>query len=376
MQPRLILDLINGHRKSMALFAAVQLNVFDSIPHSDGSSVEAIAISVKKSLASSSCSTVSREGISRLLHSLASLGLLCITEGSDGPLFFLSEEARLYLNSSSSTSLNGYIRHCRSTCYPLLQNLDHSVISGSNAWEPTFGCSSASEIFGNLYQGDSGLQRFLAGMHSFAALCSEPILRAFEPRLRDFRHIVDLGGASGAILDAWSRLISPQAECTVVDLEPVCRAAQEKFDHGRRVQWLALDFFDDQSWTRDRGEGLNPLPGPRIPSDTDCFVMTRILHDWEEEKCLTLLSKVYAHLPSGGGLLIGEMLIPSSGSLLEREREAEVRCQDLNMLVQTRGRERSIEEYSRLLGVSGFDQSKVQAVTTGSYLDAIFVTKD
>lgn len=382
MQPRLILDMINGHRKSMVLFAAVKLGVFDSIPlSSDGQSAESIAGFIETALASSSPPSsppsISREGILRLLHSLASLGLLNRAEGSNGPLFSHSEESKLYLTSSSSTSLTGYITHCSSTCYPLFQHLDQSIISGSNGWERTFG-SPSSTIFENLYKGNEGLQRFLKGMHSFATLSAEPLVKAFYQDLRNFKHVVDLGGASGAVLDAWSRLMGPGCKCTVIDLVPVCRAAQEALNYDSRVQWLPLDFFDDQSWTQSR-DGA-PSEKPVVPVDVDCFVLTRIFHDWEESQCLRLLRKVHSHLPSGGGLLIGEMLLPSSpfpsSSSLSLEREAEVRCQDLNMLVQTRGRERSLEEYKALLGAAGFDPTKVKGVVTGSYLDATFVRKD
>jgi hypothetical protein len=50
-----------------------------------------------------------------------------------------------------------------------------------------------------------------------------------------------------------------------------------------------------------------------------------------------------------------------------------VRVQDLNMLCQTHGRERSAEEYAQLLGAAGFVD--VQARKTGTYLDAVLARK-
>ena len=58
-----------------------------------------------------------------------------------------------------------------------------------------------------------------------------------------------------------------------------------------------------------------------------------IMHDWGEDRCRAILHKCFAALPSGGGVIIGELLVndartgPPPGALMS-----------LNMLVETEGR--------------------------------------
>jgi len=49
--------------------------------------------------------------------------------------------------------------------------------------------------------------------------------------------------------------------------------------------------------------------------------------------------------------------------------------QDLNMLVQTSGRERSLGGYRRLLAKAGWDPGKVHGKRTAAYLDSIIAYK-
>lgn len=52
-----------------------------------------------------------------------------------------------------------------------------------------------------------------------------------------------------------------------------------------------------------------------------------------------------------------------------------LRHQDLNMLCQTHGRERSVAEYRELLAAAGFEPYSVEGRVTGSYLDALLARK-
>jgi len=94
----------------------------------------------------------------------------------------------------------------------------------------------------------------------------------------------------------------------------------------------------------------------------------RILHDWSEGKIRSLLAKVLARLPAGGGLLIGEKLLGE-----DKTGPLPALMQSLNMLVCTEGRERSLGEYRALLEAAGFHD--VQGRVTGAPLDAVLAIK-
>jgi acetylserotonin N-methyltransferase len=139
----------------------------------------------------------------------------------------------------------------------------------------------------------------------------------------------------------------------VFDLPRVIEVAREQVkrsDVASRVDLIAGDFFSDE------------LPA------ADLFAVGRILHDWSEEKIQKLLTKVYARLPAGGGLLIGEKLLTE-----DKTGPVPALMQSLNMLVCTEGRERSLGEYRALLEAAGFRE--VQGRVTGAPLDAVVAIK-
>ncbi|XP_077610841.1 acetylserotonin O-methyltransferase isoform X2 [Crocuta crocuta] len=97
------------------------------------------------------------------------------------------------------------------------------------------------------------------------------------------------------------------------------------------------DFFTD------------PLP------EADLYILARVLHDWSDERCSHLLTRIQrACRPGGGGPLTTQLY-------------------SLNMLVQTEGRERTPAQYAALLAPAGF--RAVQCRATGGLYDAILARR-
>ena len=117
-----------------------------------------------------------------------------------------------------------------------------------------------------------------------------------------------------------------------------------------RVEFVAGDFFAD------------PLP------EGDVFALGRILHDWGEKKILRLLGRIHHRLPQGGAVLIAEKLL-----LDDKTGPGWAQMQDLNMLVCTEGKERTLVEYEGLLQRVGFGE--VLGCRTASPLDAVLAFK-
>ena len=87
-----------------------------------------------------------------------------------------------------------------------------------------------------------------------------------------------------------------------------------------------------------------------LPTGADIITLSWILHDWDDERCLLLLQKCFAALPSGGTIMVLEKLLNDelNGPLWPA-------LMSLNMLVATvGGRERTVREYCQLLTSAGF----------------------
>ena len=90
-----------------------------------------------------------------------------------------------------------------------------------------------------------------------------------------------------------------------------------------------------------------------VPAGADAYILSHIIHDWDEDQCLTILGHVRKAMNPAGRLLIVEMVLPSGdtphpGKML-----------DMAMLVQLGGQERTESEYASLLSKAGFRLTQV-----------------
>jgi len=272
------------------------------------------------------------------------LGLLW----KDGSNYTNPPIAQTYLCRSSPQTLAGYVLYSNKTLYALWGNLEDAVRDGHHRWKQTLGMDGP--IFDHFFETEASKRDFLTGMHGFGLLSSPRVVAAFD--LSRFQHLVDLGGATGHLAVAACENY-PQLRATLFDLSVAIDFAREFVAAsccGVRIELTAGDFFRD------------PLP------EADLYAVGRILHDWTEEKIRVLLGRIYARLPSAGGLLIAE-------KLLSEDKSGPVTglLQSLNMLVCTEGKERTLAEYSALLREAGFKE--VAGRNTGAPLDAILAVK-
>jgi len=331
--PGPILDYIEAFRRSKAMFTAVRLGIFDHLEAQPQSAV-VLAGQINANAAA----------LDRLLSACVALGLLV----RDGESYRNTASASRYLVTSSPHTFAGYIVYSDESLFHLWSHLDDAVREGTNRWAQTFGSRDA--LFDYYYRDPQATANFVRAMNGFGVLASERTVRAFD--LSRFRHLVDLGGATGHLAIAACQAY-PNLQASVVDLPRVEPFAQEQIAQSQvsdRVRFITADFFTDA-----------------LPSG-DLYALGRILHDWDDTKTHALLAKIAAALPSGGGLLVAEALVND-----DRSGPVYALMQDLNMLVCTDGRERTLAEYRRLLEAAGF--SDVDGRRTGSLVDAIFGVK-
>ncbi|HKE25476.1 MAG TPA: class I SAM-dependent methyltransferase [Bryobacteraceae bacterium] len=323
-----VLDLIEAFRRSKTLFTAVRLGVFDRLQKGPAGSADLAAEF-----------GANRDALERLLDACAALGLLekVATVYRNLPV------AEHYLCSDSPHTMHAYIVYSDEALYPMWTHLESAVREGTPRWGQTFGVGDA--IFSGFFRTEAAMRDFLQGMHGFGMLTSPRVVEAFD--LSRFRTIVDLGGATGHLAMAACERY-PDMRGVVFDLPQV--VAMVGTSHGR-VEFRAGDFFEDE------------LP------EGDLYAMGRILHDWGEDKIHRLLTRIFARLPVGGGVLVAEMLLAEDGV-----GPVPANLQSLNMLVVTEGRERSLEQYRRLLEQAGF--SGVEGRRTGVALDAVMAAKE
>jgi hypothetical protein len=108
------------------------------------------------------------------------------------------------------------------------------------------------------------------------------------------------------------------------------------------------------------GNMFNTVPG------ADAYMMKMILHDWNDEECIQILSNCRKSAPSNGLIFIIEHIVPSP------DTPHFAKLFDIHMMCWGTGRERTEEEYVKLLEKSGwmftktwFPQSRIMGVIEG-----------
>lgn len=331
--PAPVLDLLNAFRKSKVMFAASKLGVFDAL-ESGGSKVPELATKLN----------ANADALERLLNACVMLGLL----KKHGGHYANSPAASAFLTASSPRRMLGYSSYSDDVLWKLWDHLDDAVREGTHRWTQEYGWDGP--IFSHFFKTPESKREFLMGMHGFGVISSPVVVNAVD--LSPFRAIVDLGGATGHLTIAACRRW-PQLNGVVLDLPEAIPLATEivgATEVASRIRTVGGDFFKDA-----------------LPAG-DLYAVGRILHDWTEVKIRTLLTRVFAALPNGGGLLIAEKLLDD-----DKAGPEWAVLQSLNMLVCTEGKERTLGEYAALLEDAGF--TSVVGVRTGAPCDAILARK-
>ncbi|XP_061898361.1 acetylserotonin O-methyltransferase 2 isoform X4 [Entelurus aequoreus] len=292
----------------------------------------------------------SADGMERLLDALAGMEILQV-ETADGTadalvlpaLYNSTDVANTYLARGGAKSLHDMVAYHSQTIYPLWNNMADAVREGKNQNQKTFGILPG-EVFEAIYRSEEEMVKFMGLMNSSWNLDGQDVVTAFN--LSCFQKIVDLGGCTGALARELARAY-PSSSVTVFELPRVVEMARKHFpQENDTFAFHSGDFFHGD-----------------VPP-ADLYVLARILHDWSEEKCLTLLKKLYRACKPGGGVLLVE-------AMLLENRRGPIMAQlfSLNMLVQTDGREHPPSQYTKILNQSGF--AHVQVCRTGKSYDAI-----
>ncbi len=332
--PAIVLDLLEAFRRSKTMFAAVSLGVFDTLEAAPAN-LSQLAEELD----------ANHDALERLLDACVTLGLLLRDQAK---LYSNTPVATTYLTSTSPRRMTGYIGYSNSVMWSMWGKLEDAVREGTHRWEQCYGLQG--DIFSHFFKTESAKREFLMGMHGYGMITSPQVVAALD--LSRFRHMVDLGGATGHLAIAACKHY-PAMHATVFDLATVIPLAQEivrQSPVANRIEFVGGDFFSDT-----------------LPSG-DLYALGRILHDWSEAKILLLLERIFASLPSGGGILVAEKLL-----LEDKLGPRWAQMQSLNMLTCTEGKERSLSEYEVLLTQVGF--THVIGYRNSVPLDAVLAIK-
>ena len=157
----------------------------------------------------------------------------------------------------------------------------------------------------------------------------------------------DIGGGHGAVItEALNR--HPDMHGILFDTPRAIDEAKNTFKENGladRCKLVEGDFFQ------------------KIPVMADCYFLRYILHDWNDEECITILRNIADSAEAGSRVLIAEAIVgepnkPDMGKVF-----------DLIMMTYLTGKERTLDEYQALLDAAGYDY--VGLISTNYWISVV-----
>jgi SAM-dependent methyltransferase len=316
-----MIQLTSGHVIAQALYVVSELGIADLLATGSRSGAE-LAQSVGAHAPS----------LYRVLRTLASLGVFVEREEQSFALTPLGETLR----SDVPGSVRAWALVNCGLSWRAYGELLHSVQTGEPGFDRAYGMS----VFEYTARHPEAMAIFGKMMIDFHG--PEVAAVAAGYRLPGAKCLVDVGGGSGNLLAAMLEA-NPHLRGTVFERPPVAEAA---------IQWLHA------AGLSDRCDVLEGDFFESVPTGGDVYVLSHVIHDWDEARCLTLLRNCRRAMGSGGRLLIVETILPGPNE------PSSARLLDLIMLANTpRGQERTLDEYRDLLGKAEFGLTRVVPTT-------------
>ncbi len=255
----------------------------------------------------------------RMMRALASVGI------------FAEDDKHVFINTSLSELLKEdqmkpLVRFFLSEWHDKAWNrLIDSIRTGENAFAAAHGkpCfqwfednPAASGIFNeaNSYKARTS-HRAITDAYDFSALNT----------------ITDVGGGYGGLMFEILKAF-PSMKGLIADIPQVIKKAGERIKSvglDERCKTVECDFFNE------------------IPEGGDVYILSNILHDWNDEKCIMILKNCRAVLKKGARILIIEMIVPGGDEF------SVSKLLDLEVLVMGDGRERTRDEFLHVINGAG-----------------------
>jgi ubiquinone/menaquinone biosynthesis C-methylase UbiE len=318
-----LLRLINGSWITQACYVMARLGVPDLLG-TGARSAEELAAAVGAHAPS----------LRRLLNALCSVDIC--SQREDGT--FELTPLGAHLRSDHPASVNAWTQHWGGTSWLAWANLLHCIRTGQGTRELVIGTPG----FTHLDRNPEAAAIFNQAMVSLTRLAALEVVKAY-----DFsgKKVMDVGGGYGELL-AQALIAYPTATGVLFDMEHAISKARDAFaERGlvARCEFAAGDFFES------------------IPAGADVYMLKSVIHDWPDDRAITILQACRRAMRPNAKLLLVERMMPER--LTASAQSESIARSDLHMLVALGAQERTPAEFEVLLRAAGL--ATLRLIDTG-----------
>ena len=270
----------------------------------------------------------------RLLRALSSVGIFVET---DDRVFDLTPLAQCLLSDAMGPVAQLFLSEWHDRAW---NGLTYTVKTGKPGFDHAFGKPS----FDWIEQNPSARSIYDKAQGMKAVGLADAVSEVYN--FSGFSSICDVGGGRGSFL---IQLLGKYSHINgfVADIQGAVRSAESaiaKAGLDDRCQAVSYDFLKD------------------APPVCDAYFLVNVLHDWEDEICCQILKNISQSMNTKSKLWIVEYLLEQGPGF------SVAKLLDIEVLVMGGGRERSIDEYTTLLGSVGLVVSGVIPTNRGPAL--------
>lgn len=285
-----------------------------------------------------------RDALSRLLRLLASYDIFHEDEESNFSLTPLAKP----MVSNSPGSLQPWLAFHEGDekRWRSFGHMEESIKTGKPAFNHVYG----KGYFDFISEDQKMAQEFDEGMRNLSADEDQKIAASYD--FSQAGTIMDIGGGKGSLITAILKK-NPESKAVLYDLAHVMPSAEIYLNQqgmSQRVALKAGSFFG------------------AVPQDADLYILKRILHDWDDKDCITILQNCAKAMKQGARLLIMDAVV-AEGNVRDFAKDV-----DIELMVLFGGKERTKAEWQKLFDGAGLRLIKI--TPTPTMLSIIEVARD
>jgi hypothetical protein len=277
--------------------------------------------------------------LNRLMRLLASIGIF---EEQDDGTFALTSLGELLRTGVPGSMRSMVLLFAGPGVQDAWEELEYCVRTG----EPWFRRESRyADAFASIAANPEQARVFDEAMASFAPMTAAAIAASYD--FSPLRRLVDVGGGDGSLMIGILKAY-PRLHGIVFDLPHAAEKARAKISAtGLQTRCEAIDgdFFKE------------------VPARADAYILKHVIHDWSDDRGISILRTIHRVMPPRCKLLIAEGLYPPRIDQSDAGRGAA--ANDVNMLVCSGGRQRSEAEFRALLSDAGFNLTRIIPTPAG-----------